>query len=964
MLDAGSASSSRAVAPPPPAPPPPPPPPPVATAAAPAKHLSDDEVRATAKSVHAEGERSFWSDDVDKRLDKFAEVSKGLDTASRARLVGQLVKDDGGAMHSWLQGSRLNEQVASGRIAPEERTAVVEGVAGAYNRAGLSYTEAQNFLGVSTDRAPALAKDSFQGARELLAGKSTELNGFREKYLTDSFALSAQRDASGMGMRNMDSAFAVTLAGDAGQHQTVARVFDRLDPQAQRAVANEIGQSAIGYRNSRGEITNLADPLALLTQSVRNEAPASGEAGRQTLTHIAEGLARSREAELQTGATAIYREVAEGRAQQMAASPALRAQGLARVADAQNGAAQVLAGLPANATPQQVWDVVNRNHAAVVAPTFTQYLELRGDGTRSLQGAALRNDIGMTMGLQPNRAPQTPAEQAQFDSGQFDYFGGDSARAVTAVEAKINEVGGANARVTTLPVTVAGKEFGLVQVPLFRVEGADGRERYVDYNPANGEVRTYSDFADWRGNNKLPPGQMTYAANGHLTAGADGKPQLVTANTPGTPDTFWENWGQPALDGVAMVGGVVLLGAAVVGTGGTALLVGGALLGAYGAARGGDVLVDRGTHGQTLNPLDSAEARNAWLNVGAGVVGFAAAGSSLRLASAAGRTGTGLDDAANLMRLANGARSLNVAAQYTGTAAMVDTGYSLAANWDRLSPQQRVSALAQMAFWAGGTAVAARQSGGVGNLYGAGDMSKAMNATNQWLKNQIPSGTQIKQVLSQAAENFKPAPGQRVIEVVTPDGLRLKMVVENEGGSTLPTVGGTGNSAKAPRVGANELAAWRGKLGVPADMQTIGVGRTDIPKLSGQTFEGASPKVRREAGLPPAEAGPIASPNANPLFRAHAEEDVANQFVHAVQAAGLTPADLKGRTLDIAISNPTGVCDVCRQGLANPSVPPGVLKQLSQMYPELTIRVTVQTQPGVTPKGGENILIRNGERVH
>ena len=333
-------------------------------------------------------------------------------------------------------------------------------------------------------------------------------------------------------------------------------------------------------------------------------------------------------------------------------------------------------------------------------------------------------------------------------------------------------------------------------MPLYRVESADGRTQFVDYNPATGESRTYRDFEDWRGNNKLPPGQMTYAANGHLTAGADGKPQLVTENTPGTPDTFWENWGQPVLDGAALVGGVVLIGAAIVGSGGTALIIGGAAVGVYGAARGGEVLVDRGTHGQTLNPIESAEARNAWINVGASVVGLAAAGSSLRLASAAGRAGSGLDDAANLARLANTARGANVAAQYADTAAIVDTGYSLAANWDRLTPQQRVSALAQMAFWSGGTAVAARQSGGVSNLYGVGDFSQAMASTNQWLRSQLPTGTEIKQVLGQIGDNFVPPAGQRVVEMVTPDGQRLKVLVEDttmamtgrgDGGATPPT---------------------------------------------------------------------------------------------------------------------------------------------------------------------------------
>ena len=235
---------------------------------------------------------------------------------------------------------------------------------------------------------------------------------------------------------------------------------------------------------------------------------------------------------------------------------------------------------------------------------------------------------------------------------------GQHQAAIRSIEAQIQKAGGEGARVAALPVTVASKEHGLIQTVIWRVETADGREKFVDYNPATQEARTYASFEDWKNNNQLPPGEMTYARNGHLTAGVDGKPQLETGNTPNTVDTAWEAWIKPALDRVALAGGIVLLGAAAVSTGGTAVMVGGALLSAYGAVTGGVELADRAAHGQTLS-LDNAQARNAWLNVGASALSLGAMGASMRLANMSGRaTGNAIDEAVQLTRMAQTARGL------------------------------------------------------------------------------------------------------------------------------------------------------------------------------------------------------------------------------------------------------------------------------------------------------------------
>ena len=76
------------------------------------------------------------------------------------------------------------------------------------------------------------------------------------------------------------------------------------------------------------------------------------------------------------------------------------------------------------------------------------------------------------------------------------------------------------------------------------------------------------------------------------------------------------------------------------------------------------------------------------------------------------------------------------------------------------------------------------------------------------------------------------------------------------------------------------------------------MGKTNVKGLEDFTFEGQSPKVRNEAGVPDVDeiwAGRnIKSPSKNPLFTRHAEEVLANDFDRAVMEAGIDPQDVSG----------------------------------------------------------------------
>jgi len=178
----------------------------------------------------------------------------------------------------------------------------------------------------------------------------------------------------------------------------------------------------------------------------------------------------------------------------------------------------------------------------------------------------------------------------------------------------------------------------------------------------------------------------------------------------------------------------------------------------------------------------------------------------------------------------------------------------------------------------------------------------------------------------------------------------------------IPDLAEAPSIAPGPIVSRADLDAYRARLGVPDDIHTIAVGRTDVPGLENEIFEGASPSVRQAAGLPHATRGDIKSPAPLTRDQEHAEEDLFNRFKRRVEDRRLKQSDFEGRTLTIHVSNPIGVCSWCRAGLDSDALP-GVLKQLSTLYRQLTIHVTVETEPGITPSSPTDFTIRDGRYI-
>ena len=164
------------------------------------------------------------------------------------------------------------------------------------------------------------------------------------------------------------------------------------------------------------------------------------------------------------------------------------------------------------------------------------------------------------------------------------------------------------------------------------------------------------------------------------------------------------------------------------------------------------------------------------------------------------------------------------------------------------------------------------------------------------------------------------------------------------------------DQAVSPAVGPGHLADYRAHINVPT-RDTVGVARTTVPGLEDEILEGGASRVYDDANRPRPIPDRIKSPATHPRFQGHAEEDLANQFDRKVRALGLQPEDLAGHELRMYLSKPP--CPHCLSGLGlNLDAKPGVLKQLSTLYPDLIIRVEADT-----PRGLRYFTIRDGRYI-
>ncbi|MEJ2639040.1 MAG: DUF4781 domain-containing protein [Desulfosarcinaceae bacterium] len=399
--------------------------------------------------------------------------------------------------------------------------------------------------------------------------------------------------------------------------------------------------------------------------------------------------------------------------------------------------------------------------SAYAAPIIDRY-QARGIEPQTLTGESLRNTIGQALGVAPTRLPgadeSAADEQNRLDAGlDYQYYGPNPC--IDAIAKKITALGGDNAQVSIMPVTVSSNEFGAATFNVFKVQGKDGTPYFIeDVDPS----RHYEGFEDWHANSHLPPGEMTYVSNMEWGP-SDSCPQLITGNTPQVVDTIGE-WAREIGDGVALGAGIVAGTALILGTGGMGALVVAGAAGAYTTARAGENLYEAHSHGVDITDMSNPEVRANWIDAAAGTLSFGAMGAA-KLATLA--RGTRFASTA-----ANSAAGLQLAANTADAAAATNQAYDLATNWSELDNAQRATGLLNIAFWGGMTAASAHAGGG--------HITDAYSFTR--LRNNIEFGSPYP-----VSRNSELQPGEmRIVYDTGENGSATHIHIEHGGGDPNP----------------------------------------------------------------------------------------------------------------------------------------------------------------------------------
>lgn len=132
--------------------------------------------------------------------------------------------------------------------------------------------------------------------------------------------------------------------------------------------------------------------------------------------------------------------------------------------------------------------------------------ENQGDIPELLQGTQLLNTVGIALNVHfSDPTTWTEEELEDAEDGKLCFFKGESREVIETIVFKIAEEfkGKLPFAIVVLPIQLYAKG-KLYSLSLFRLE-RKGKEKFVD-----NMGRIYSDFADWKENNVLPPGKVCY----------------------------------------------------------------------------------------------------------------------------------------------------------------------------------------------------------------------------------------------------------------------------------------------------------------------------------------------------------------------------------------------------------------------------------------------------------------------
>lgn len=237
--------------------------------------LTGEQVEQTAQDILESGARPFITDDYDARAVRFGEEMAKLEPEDQVRLVQELLKQDPGALNSWMKLDIVDRMQNEGRLSQGQYEAIANGFVHAYNSGAISQEQVESFLQIQAlqDVAPGIAGEQFAQMREFLAaaGTSAEAQTFRENFAEQLLARSL---GEGAPWAPHAAGLAMQVAADSGDPEMAARVFNDVleanggTEEVRDKLLDAVGQSSIGFRNSQGAVEGVVNPLATLIDSV------------------------------------------------------------------------------------------------------------------------------------------------------------------------------------------------------------------------------------------------------------------------------------------------------------------------------------------------------------------------------------------------------------------------------------------------------------------------------------------------------------------------------------------------------------------------------------------------------------------------------------------------------------------------------------------------------------------------
>lgn len=242
-------------------------------------------------------------------------------------------------------------------------------------------------------------------------------------------------------------------------------------------------------------------------------------------------------------------------------------------------------------------------------------------------------------------------------------------------------------RFELIPLVVVAeyKEHKLFETLLIKVHGLY-KVSYVDMSG-----RIYTSFDHFLNKNVLPHGILCYPKDGKVVFN-DRNELLVDYQEVGLANSKKMN--ADLLVGLLGTAGTV---GSIFATGGLAapfiwLSCGSAL---YGTGRCVEKLIDASDHGLSVNPCESAEARNNWLMMSANLLTFASFGAAAGLATATKMEGVTVQQ---LGRIMMGSRIIRGVSAGVNAITVLDSIVYTAINWHRMSIYEKMSLASAVCF--------------------------------------------------------------------------------------------------------------------------------------------------------------------------------------------------------------------------------------------------------------------------